>query len=133
MILGTGIDIEKVARFTDMTPRFAMRVFAEGERAYIGFAEEAEQRAAIARPASAAGLFAVKEAVAKALGTGFSGFWPCDIEVYHDKRGKPKVRLHGGAARAARRLARGRGRMSIHVSISHTDTDAVASAVIERM
>jgi holo-[acyl-carrier protein] synthase len=116
MVVGIGTDIIKIARFTRMTPHFMARVFTAGERAYL----------LGKTPASAAGLFAAKEAVAKALGTGFRGFWPCDIEILHDAQGKPHVKLHNKAAKIAKRLARGRYR--VWVSISHTDTDAMAFA-----
>jgi len=74
-------------------------------------------------PASMAGLFAAKEATAKAIGTGFDRFWPCDIEVTHDEKGKPFIVLHGKAKDTANGA-------TIHVSISHTDEDAVAFAVV---
>ena len=124
MIIGVGIDIINVARFDGMTERFMTRVFTSNERAYLlGKSYK-----------SAAGLFAAKEAVAKALGTGFTGFWPNQVEVMHDSLGKPYVILHGEAARVARRMARGKRRFfreyKINLSISHTDTDAVAFAII---
>jgi phosphopantetheine--protein transferase-like protein len=68
-----------------------------------------------------AGLFAAKEAVVKALGIGFSGFWPCDVEICHDIKGKPYVRLHNKARKYENHC--------IAVSISHTKTDAVAFAL----
>ena len=88
MIIGTGVDIVKVERFHgQQSMRFLQRVFSANEQAYLA-TKGAE---------SMAGLFAAKEAVAKALGTGFSGFFPCDIEIMHKKSGKPYVRLHGRA------------------------------------
>jgi len=120
MILGIGVDIIKTARFTRMSQRFIARVFTPGERAYI----------LRKNYVTAAGLFAAKEAVAKAMGTGFRGFWPDSIEITHDKDGKPSVILHGEAATTADRLADGQG-YSINLSISHTDTDAVAFVIIE--
>jgi holo-[acyl-carrier protein] synthase len=118
MIIGIGTDIVKTARFADMKPRFVQRVFTSDERAYLSGKT----------PSCAAGLFAAKEAVAKALGTGFRGFWPNDIEIWHDTLGKPRVKLHNQAAITAQKKARGRYR--VFVSISHTDTDALAFAVI---
>jgi phosphopantetheine--protein transferase-like protein len=112
MIKGVGIDIIKVSRFTrSFGPRFFARIFTESEQQYIK-----------GKPLQTmAGMFAAKEAVAKALGTGFSGFWPCDIEICRDARGKPYVVLHNGAARF-------KG-YAIEVSITHTETDAAAVAV----
>jgi len=106
--MGVGVDIVKVERFekiaTGQSPRFLTRVYTEKEQAYLK-----------GKPAqSYAGIFAAKEAVAKAMGTGFSGFWPSAIEILHDSKGKPYVSLTG---------------YSIEISISHTATDAIAFAV----
>jgi len=124
MIIGIGTDIIKTARFEGMTERFIARVFTPNERAYL-----------LAKShVSAAGLFAAKEAIAKALGTGFRGFWPDQIEICHDDLGKPYVILHKEAALTAKKLAKRKRRFYrgylISLSISHTDTDAVAFAVI---
>ena len=79
------------------------------------------------RPESAAGNYAVKEAVAKALGTGFRGFGLSDIEVLRDELGKPVVHLYGGAAELAEKL----GAETIHASISDDGDYALAFVVIE--
>lgn len=117
MIIGTGIDIVKIPRFEKATPRFMERVFTVHERAYL--ASKGIQ--------SVAGIFAAKEAVVKALGTGFAGFSPCDIEILHTKQGKPYVKLHR-QRRGSMQLVK----VNIHVSISHTKTDAIAFAIIEK-
>ena len=75
-----------------------------------------------------AGNFAVKEAVAKSLGTGFSSFGPRDIEVLRDERGKPYVRVFGGARERARELEI----TDFHVSITNTKEFAAAFAVAEK-
>jgi len=118
MIFGIGVDIVKVARFENENQRFNQRVFTPCEREYL------TQKG----PQSAAGLFAAKEAVAKALGTGFSGFWPDAIEITHNKKRRPEVILHQEAAKIAVELAG--CDYSILLSISHTATDAIAYAVI---
>jgi len=120
MIIGTGIDIVKIDRFADKTnnTRFMARVFTMREREYL--ASKGLQ--------SMAGLFAAKEAVVKALGCGFAGFFPCDIEILHNPSGKPYVKLHGEAKHKIKKK-RGR-RFLISISISHTDTDAIAMAVV---
>ena len=122
MIYGIGTDIVKISRFTHMAPHFMARVFTDGERDYL------HGKTGEGLASSAAGLFASKEAVAKALGTGFRGFWPADIEIWHDDNGAPRVRLHNGAFKIAKRLTKKRPR--IHVSISHTAEDAVAFVVV---
>lgn len=90
------------------------------------FTEE-ERRQAGDKVSMLAGDFAVKEAVAKALGTGFRGFGPEAIEVRRDALGKPYVCLFGGAKRQFECL----GGTGVHVSISDTKEMACAFAVIE--
>ena len=126
MIAGVGVDIVKAERFEKISDRFCEKVFTPRECEYLA-----------GKPAeSAAGIFAAKEAVAKALGTGFSGFFPRDIEILHENSGKPYVVLYGNAKKIAKKTARCGGRrgrrVCIHISISHTKTDAIAYAVCER-
>jgi holo-[acyl-carrier protein] synthase len=117
---GLGIDIieiERMERILERTPRFAQRVFSDAERAWAK---------AKTRPATHLALFfAAKEAVLKALGTGFAGMGLGDVEVGHDKRGRPLVILHGNAERVARE----QGVVEIQLSLSNTHQLGVASAV----
>ena len=100
---------------------FLARVYTEDERAYL----DAKGKT---RTQSAAAMFAAKEAVSKALGTGMSGGVCFDqIEVTHDALGAPGVRLHGAAQE--RLLALGGGRVLL--SLSHEGDMAIAFAVIE--
>ncbi len=69
--------------------------------------------------------FAAKEAVLKALGTGFSGMRFCDVEVVRENNGRPTPRLSGRAAERAAEL----GVVELHLSLSFTHSTAVASAV----
>jgi len=122
--LGVGIDLVETERMRNVLKRweaaFLGRVFRDGEREYCD-TQAAPWRHYAAR-------FAVKEAVAKAFGTGIgtSAGWH-DIEVRRDARsGAPGVRLHGKAAALARR----RGVRRILVSISHSRAYAVAQAVL---
>ena len=73
-------------------------------------------------PASAAGLFCAKEAVAKALGVGLYGLLPREIEIFHSPAGEPQVRLLGQAALRFPQV-------QLRVSISHTKTLATATAL----
>lgn len=120
MIQGVGTDlcrIERIARAME-NPRFLARIYTPAERArleILGPERRAER---------AAGLFAAKEAVAKALGTGFAGFGFADVEILADEKGKPVVSLHKGAAALAQNAR-------IHLSISHDAGLAMAFAVIE--
>ena len=123
MILGVGIDLCEIARMEAALekPRFAERVFTPAERARLD-AVRGKRRAEVA-----AGLFAAKEAVAKALGTGFVGFGPWDVEIVPDPAGRPVCRLLNGAAA----LAEG-GEWTVHVSITHENGAAAAVAVAEK-
>lgn len=74
-----------------------------------------------------AGNFAVKEAVSKMFGTGFSGVKPSDIEVLRDELGKPYINLYNGAKELAKKMAIRR----IHVTITNTNEYASAFVVGE--
>ena len=86
MILGIGTDIVEIVRFerSISNPAFLKRCYTAGEIEYCA------PKGAV----SFAGLFAAKEAVAKALGTGFRGFSPADIEITHNQAGQPLVNLN---------------------------------------
>jgi holo-[acyl-carrier protein] synthase len=73
-----------------------------------------------------AGRWAAKEAILKAIGTGWTkGICWTDLEVRNDQGGQPKVLVRGGAKDAA--IARGIG--DILISISHCRTYATAYAL----
>ena len=112
-----GTDIIEVERFKNLSERFMAKYFTELELEYL------KGR----RPENVAGIFAAKEAVAKALGTGFAGFSPAAIEVNHNIAGKPEIILHGNAAKIAEDL----GIKTVVVSISHCKTLAVAMAMAQ--
>ncbi len=118
MIAGIGVDLIEVARVTKACGKegFLRKYFTEREIELI-----------LKDIRKAADNFAVKEAVAKVLGTGFSTFFPIDIEVLRAPSGKPYVNLHG----RAEELAREQGITAIHVSISNTKEYATAFAVGE--
>jgi holo-[acyl-carrier protein] synthase len=120
---GLGVDIIEIARMEralKRTPRMRERIFSEGERAYAQ---------AKARPAVHFALFfAAKEAVLKALGTGFRGMALTDVEVDHDRYGRPVPVLHGQASITAQE----QGIVEIQLSLSYTHSVGVASAVAIR-
>ena len=123
-ILGTGIDLVENDRMWEALTRwgakFRKRVFLPCEQQYCD---------AAANPARHyAGRFAVKEAVAKAFGTGIGpSLGLLDIEVIrHPESGAPSVRLSGKAAELAER----RGVTGIHASLSHTHSLAIAHAIL---
>ena len=118
MIIGIGTDIFEISRISNgmRNQRFRARVFTEEELKYCS-----------GRPIeSAAGLFAAKEAAVKAAGVGFSGFWPCDVEIIHDVSGKPAI-----CPRGVFKDICDEKRIIFHVSISHTKDMVVAAAVAE--
>ncbi|MBU1858019.1 MAG: holo-ACP synthase [Verrucomicrobia bacterium] len=123
-VVGTGIDLVEVARFRQVLEqwreRFTRRVFLEAERRYCESRPHPWMHYAV--------RFAVKEAVAKAFGTGISlelG-WQ-DIEVVADPATRaPSVRFSpkGQALAAQRCITR------VLVSLSHTHDYAVAQAIL---
>ena len=124
MILGTGIDIVECLRIAQMIERhgelFITRVFTDHEIEYCSARKAATQHYA--------GRWAAKEAVLKALGTGWRrGISWRDIEIRNDKSGAPTVKLRGGArdVMQAAQIAR------LHVTISHCRSFAVAYVVAE--
>lgn len=118
---GVGVDMVDIARMERVlarTPRVRERVFTKEERAYC------DRRA---RPAEHyAARFAAREAVLKALGTGFAGVGLADVSVAMDERtGAPRAVLAGAAAAEAAR----QGVVEVALSLSHTRDVAVANAV----
>ena len=118
MIIGVGTDISEISRVEKACEKqnFIEKCYTDKEIEFIG-----------SRAESLAGNFAVKEAVSKALGTGFRGFALRDIECLRDELGKPYVVLHGGALERFESI----GGNKILVSISHSKSDAIAFVVIE--
>ena len=122
-ILGHGIDIVETSRIRALVDNhgqhFLDRVFTPAEQAYC-----ARNRKRYFEHLS--GRFAAKEAVLKVLGTGWRGgiAWT-DIEILPEPSGQPKVQLTGECLRIATELGIGRW----HVSISHIETHATASAI----
>lgn len=124
MILGHGIDVaevERVGRSIDrFGDRFLQRVFTPAERAYAGDGPRRNEHLAA--------RFAAKEAVFKALGTGWAqGVGWTDVEVVREPAGKPALRLSGAASERAERL----GVKRWHVSLTHTGSVAMASVIAE--
>ena len=117
-MLTVGVDMIEIARIARALERhgqrFSRRFFTEQEQAYCA-----------GRVERLAGRFAVKEAVAKALGTGIGPISWTEIEVVCDGQGKPELHLHG----EARALAARAGLVHWSVSLSHTATHAIGFAV----
>ena len=121
MIVGIGIDIIELTRIEKAASKaaFLQRVYTERELLLYG--ERGESISVLA------GCFAGKEAVSKALGTGFSGFWPSDVEILRDQQGRPYVVLHGKALEIGVSLNVSKW----HISITNTSQIAAAYVVAE--
>ncbi len=122
-LAGLGVDIVEIARMENIlkrTPRFKQRVYVQSERDYC----ESKPNPAV----HYALFFAAKEAVLKALGTGFTGMGLNDVQVAHDGRGKPLAVLEGKAKQVADELQIA----EVFLSLSYTHETAVASAVAAR-
>ena len=120
-LAGIGVDMVEIARMEKVLgrrPNFAKRVFTDEERAYCD---------RMARPAKHyAARFAAREAVLKALGTGFSGgIGFADVSVVRGEGGRPAAVLAGRAREVADEL----GVLEVALSISYTHDLAVANAV----
>lgn len=121
-ICGHGIDLVAIGRVVKLLAESS----ADFLEATFTPSERQGSEGSVSHAAYFAGRFAAKEAVAKALGTGFSGeiAWT-DIEVLRGATGNPEVWLSGGALARAQSL----GITGWLLSISHDDTYAVASAI----
>lgn len=114
-MIGIGIDITPIERISAMQDKY-------GDKFLDKLLAEGEQGGSVQ---TLAGLWAAKEAVAKALGTGYTGFGPTDICILRDSLGAPSVELRGEAAD----IALLRGVKTVKLSISHAAGLAVACAV----
>lgn len=121
MIKGIGIDLVDIDRFAETLERdegsFVKKIFTDNETAYCKSKPNPVQHFAA--------RFAAKEALAKAVKTGWSGVfrWK-DVEVVNDPAGAPDVILHNELKDALKNA-------SVHLSISHSDTAVTAVVVIE--
>jgi holo-[acyl-carrier protein] synthase len=123
-IIGIGTDIIECLRIAQMIERhgelFIRRVYTDHEIAYCSTKKAATQHYA--------GRWAAKEAVLKALGTGWvRGISWRDVEVRNKVGGAPTVALRGGAKEVLERS----GISHMHISISHCRSHAIAYAIAE--
>ena len=121
-IIGLGTDIIECGRIARMLSqhgeRFTNHVYTAEEVRYCSGRKVSEQHFA--------GRWAAKEAVLKALGTGWiAGIAWRDVEIVIQPGGKPVIRLHRGAAEKADEL----GIADVLISISHCKSHATATAI----
>jgi holo-[acyl-carrier protein] synthase len=120
MVVGLGTDLVEVARFRLAMERRAKlpeRLFSDAEREYA-FRQKDPVKSLAAR-------FGAKEAVMKAMGVGLWKFKFRDVEVVRAKSGAPSVALYGRAAE----MAAERGIGGWHLSLTHTETTAMAVVI----
>jgi holo-[acyl-carrier protein] synthase len=121
-IIGIGTDIIECLRIAQMIERhgelFITRVYTDHEIEYCQCRKQATQHFA--------GRWAAKEAVLKALGTGWRrGISWRDVEIRNDASGKPTVALRGGARDMVEELEI----TEMLISISHCRSHATAYAL----
>lgn len=125
ILVAIGTDIIEVDRVRGVLERqgerFIQRVFTEEERAYC---------ASKAYPYKHyAARFAAKEAVSKCFSTGIGAElgWKA-VSVYHGERMQPLVRLDAQGQALLQHV----GATHVHLSLSHTETVAMAVAALVR-
>ncbi|WP_330961863.1 holo-ACP synthase [Photobacterium sp. 53610] len=123
-IVGLGTDIAEIARVELVLERtgaaFARRVLTPQEQAI--FSQHKQAGRYLAK------RFAVKEAAAKALGTGIAcGVSFQDFTVTNNERGKPELTLGGKAAELAAQMAV----RHVHLTIADEKHYAVATVILE--
>lgn len=127
MISGVGIDIVEIDRIRKVLDKD----FSEKNNCFINkILSEQEIKSFQNKTWTyefVAGRFAAKEAVSKAMNSGFRGFDVRDIEIYNDEQGMPFAVLRNKAHEAAEE----KGNYKIHLSISHEKKYAVAYALME--
>jgi holo-[acyl-carrier protein] synthase len=124
MIVGTGVDIVEIERLRRIVEkqkdRFLSRVFTLEEQRFCNMHRDPAPHFAA--------RFAAKEAVFKALGTGWAkGVKWVDVEVRREGREAPLLALYGEALKISQSL----GARKSHISLSHSDNWALAMAILE--
>lgn len=123
MIFGIGIDIIEISRVTkniDSSPKFCEKVFSQLEIDYC--------KAKAKYGESFAARFAAKEAFLKAIGLGWrDGIAFSDIEVQNDDLGKPSLNLYN----QAKKFCEENGIININLSLSHSKDLATAIVILE--
>ncbi|MGN7470935.1 holo-ACP synthase [Brevibacillus sp. SAFN-007a] len=128
MIIGIGVDmveIERIAALMQRQDKTIGRFLTEAEQKLLAGKTKSRQAEIVA------GRFAAKEAGAKALGTGIGralGF--LDMEITPSETGRPMMRVN---SHVFTRLGLDPQRVRVHVSISHSQTHAMAQVIVEEL
>jgi holo-[acyl-carrier protein] synthase len=124
MIYGVGVDVVEVRRMEESLARFGRRVAEK----ILSAGECAEFDLTPAKARFLARRFAAKEALVKALGTGFrDGIYPGAISITHDRHGKPGFRMDGRSGD----VFGARGICGAHLSIADEREYALACVLLE--
>lgn len=124
MIIGTGVDVVDIARIRSVLERskdrFVFRVFTAAEQQFCNQHRDPAPHYAV--------RFAAKEALFKAIGTGWAkGVTWLDVEVLREQQEAPVLKLHGEAQRLIELMSAHKA----HISLSHSDQWAVAMVILE--
>ncbi|MCL1914288.1 MAG: holo-ACP synthase [Eubacteriaceae bacterium] len=119
-IIGVGVDIVDIKRISQLPEekkvRMARKILTSKELVSISFKISSQLLAS---------RFAAKEAVVKAMGTGYRSFGTSSISIVHDPLGKPCVELEGNALLVAKSM----GIQDFFLSISHEKETAIAFCI----
>ena len=121
MVKGIGVDIIEIDRvrrsIEELGARFLDKVYTSGEIAYCDAKAHRFQHYAA--------RFAAKEALSKALSTGWAGeFRWKDVEVMNEPSGQPAFLIHG-------KLCEHLSGTSVMLSMSHSESHVVAMVLIQ--
>lgn len=125
MIYGVGIDIIEIERIQKAIQKhsFLEKIFTQNEiQHYHNKGYHAE---------TLSGIFAAKEAIAKAIGTGFKVFSPIDIEILHNEQNEPYVNLSPKLQLILKQMHI--TNYQFFISISHCKTYATAFAILDTL
>jgi len=125
MICGIGIDLVENERLEKIVAKwgtkFLKRIYTEQEIKYCS--------KHVYSSINYGARFAAKESFLKALGIGLGmGVTLKEIEVIHDEKGKPDLRLYGSAKKQIEK----RNIEKIHLSLTHTKRYATAIIILEK-
>ena len=126
MTLTNGIDIIDIRRIKKTIDKFGDKF----KKRCFSNNEILRSENTIKSSESYAKRYAAKEACAKALGTGLARgvFWK-DIEVFNDRYGKPKIKLHNKALKFLRKINKELN-CTIELSLTDEANYAIANVII---